>query len=300
VIQAYLTDAGNGLFIETRNHQQFTWLAEGVYKDANGDAFWYLDTHQYKNMFGGYYDPHLGITLQDVGNGWYLHSGTHYWYDGAYYQPYQQPPPQTAYTPPQQQITSPTLSNISTPTTTSPTTSNNNNNNNNNNNSGGGMTNADFRRRFLGESSTTTTVDPLRAMYGRVANAPTLTGKLRQLEQEALASDEALEAAIEELATGNHGMRSTIRGLAGRFTDERYDQLHGGHGHAEWATYQLFARLLALWRRKGKKPKEDWLRIEDASQRHGFDKDPEDRGGKGGSLGGSTHAPKSKLGGFFG
>ena len=278
VVQGFLAETEHGL-VETRNGQTFTWIAEDAVVDENGDAFWYLDSHQYKNMFGGYYDPCRGITLQDAGNGWYSHLGAYYWYDGTHYQAYQ---------PPQE----PVQSNISTPAPS---------NSNNNNDGGGGKSNADFRRLLLGGSSARA-VNPLQAMYGRVASAPTLTGKLNQLEREALASDEALEAAIEELATGNHMMRSTLRGLASRFTDARYDELHSGHGHAEWRTYQLFARLLALWVRKGKKPKEDWIKIDAACRKHGFDKDSEDRGGGkgGGSLRGSTNAPKSKLGGFFG
>jgi hypothetical protein len=248
--------------------------------------------------------------IQAAQGQWYQHptTGVLYWFDGVHYYPYyppqaQQPQqvqhpqqaPHVPQPPRQQQPTTPrATSQIASQSSSSVSTSlpppqQTQTQQSTTSTTSRQMSNNDFRNLVLNASRQN---DPFAAVRAQT----TLTGKLNQLRIEAYKSDESLERCIQELVTGAHNRGAGIRGLASRLTDERYDASHEGHAHAENATFQLFEELLQLWIQRGKELKEQWKNVYSVCKKHQFDQQPPDRDkGGGGGLGGSTHAPRTKL-----
>jgi hypothetical protein len=246
--------------------------------------------------------------IQAAQGQWYQHptTGVLYWFDGVNYYPYFPPqaqqlqhPQQAQHVPQaprQQQPTTPratsqiaSQSSSSASTSLPPPPQQTQTQQSTTSTSSRQMSNNDFRNLVLNASRQT---DPFAAVRAQT----TLTGKLNQLRIEAHKSDESLERCIQELATGAHNRGAGIRGLASRLSDERYDASHEGHAHAENATFQLFEELLQLWMQRGKELKEQWKNVYSVCKKHQFDQQPPDRDkGGGGGLGGSTHAPRTKV-----
>ena len=304
VVQAYLEVRQDGTAHETRTGQIYTIMANSWVMDANGSFYYYTATHQYMTQSGLYYDPVTRMTLNVPMNSLYQNTttGVYYYYDGEFYRQYQ-PQQQQPTTPQQQQPTIPhATSQISPPPSASLSTS-----------VAPPPSPSQQTQTQTSTSSTTSTKkdnDYFRNLVNNRRQEPdpfanvraqgTLTGSLNQLRTEALKSDDVLERAIQELVSGSHGRGAGIRGVGHRFSDGRYDESHGGHAHAEYATFQLFDELLRLWSQKGKTPKQQWLDIHSlCCKQYQFDKKPPDRdkggGGGKGELGGSTHAPRTKI-----
>ena len=311
VIQAHLEMLPDGTARETRTGQIYTNMGNSWVMDANGGAYYYTASHQYMTQSGLYHDPVTGMTLNRHVSGWYYATtGVPYYYDGEFYRPYQTQQPQQPQQPTIPHATSqvssqsssslsttppPPSSSLSTSVAPPPSPSQQTQTQTSTSTTSRPMTNNDFRNMVLNASRQP---DPFAAVRAQT----TLAGSLTQLRTVALKSDENLQTAIEALASGSHASRTGIKGLDNRLSDERFNESHGGHAHAEYTTFQLFDELYQLWLRKGKTAKPEWVDIHSRCKQKQFDKKPPDRKGGGGGgkgeLGGATHAPKTKLSTF--
>jgi hypothetical protein len=288
----YFTDSR-----DTNSHPRvFEDAGNNFYREMYSDEtyIYYPQTDQYQASNGTYYDPYYRIALTyNPTTGYYQDSQNRvYYYDGAYYRPYQ---PQVVV--PQQQVNLPQQSqliinsNSTSSTSSSPQTTLNNpsvsvNNNNSASSSSPTVKDNNYFRQLINSGGMG------KSIGQTLTQQTTLRGTLATLEQHAMQSASNLEQALDMLVNGSH--QRGIKGLQMRLHDSvSFNATDKGHGFAQYSTYLLFAKLLQMY--KGQNL-DAWLMIQAECKKRDFDKKPPDGGGDGGGKGGNYRlGPSQKM-----